>query len=156
MVSCELGCMRRSGTAPCSSCAPPPRLPLRTVPTDPSAERSVPAALLAQPSFDVSMAKQSSQRGSQLDDGTSFTLPRLRPTKTETEVIVAGYRVISEELRVRFGDILIKMASLGYPCQHHPNTALPAPSCMRCRTAVPAALLSARRPTLLCTLSHTV
>ena len=48
--------MRRSGTAPCSSCAPPPRLPLRTVPTDPSAERSVPAALLAQPSFDVGMA----------------------------------------------------------------------------------------------------
>ena len=122
--------MRRSGTAPCSSCAPPPRLPLRTVPTDPSAERSVPATMLAQLSFDVSMAKQSSQRGSQLDDGTSFTLPRLRPTKTETEVIVAGYHVISEELRVRFGDILIKMASLGYPCQHHPNTVLPAPSCM--------------------------
>ena len=130
LVSCELGSMRRSGTAPCSSCAPPPRLPLRTVPTDPSAERSVPAALLAQPSFDVSMAKQSSQRGSQLDDGTSFTLPRLRPTKTETEVIVAGYRVISEELRVRSGDILIKMASLGYPSQppiamaHAPPTLL--------------------------------
>jgi len=70
--------------------------------------------LLAQPSFDVSMAKQSSQRGSQLDDGTSFTLPRLRPTKTETEVIVAGYHVISEELRVRFGDILIEMSSLGF------------------------------------------
>ena len=156
LVSCELGSMVQAGTAPCSSCAPPPRLPLRTVPTDPSAERSVPAALLAQPSFDIGMTEQSSQRRSPLDDGTSFTLPRLNPTETESEVEVKGYRVLSQEVRERFGDILIKMASLGYPCQHHPNTALPAPSCMRCRTAVPAALLSARRPTLLCTLSHTV
>ena len=148
--------MRHGGTAPCSSCAPPPRLPLRTVPTDPSAERSVPAALLAQPSFDIGMTEQSSQRRSPLDDGTSFTLPRLNPTETESEVVCSLNGVISEEVRARFGDILIEMASLGYPCQHHPNTALPAPSCMRCRIAFPAALLSARRPTLLCTLSHTV
>ena len=144
------------GTAPCSSYAPSPRLPLRTVPTHPSADRCVPAALLAQQSFDVGMTEQSSQRRSPLDDGTRFTLPRLNPTETDTEVAVRVYRVISKEVRERSGDILIEMASLGYPCQHHPNTALPAPSCMRCRIAVPAALLSARRPTLLCTLSHTV
>jgi hypothetical protein len=40
----------------------------------------VPAALLAQQSFDVSMPKQGSQRP--LDDGTSFTLPRLNPAAT--------------------------------------------------------------------------
>jgi len=129
-------------------------MPLRTVPTDPSADRSVPAALLAQQSFDVSMAKQGSQRRSPLDDGTSFTLPRLNPTATETEVACLVYHVISQEMRERFGDILIDLSSLGYTCQHQPNTALPAPSCMRFRTAVPAALLSARRPTLMCPLSH--
>ena len=93
LVSCELGSMRFAGTAPCSSCASRPRLPLRTVPTDPSADRSVPAALLAQQSFDVSMAKQSSQTPSPLDDGTSFTLPRLNPTETESEVVCSLYRV---------------------------------------------------------------
>ena len=76
-----------------------------------------------------------------LDDGTRFTLPRLNTTETETKVAVRVYRVISEEVRERSGDILIEMASLG---------DLPTPpehcfACMRCRTAVPAALLSARR-----------
>ena len=105
--------MRRSGTAPCSSCAPPPRLPLRTVPTDPSAERSVPAALLAQPSFDVGMAKQRSQRPSPLDEGTRFSLPRLNPTESVSEVVCSLYGVISEEVRDLYGDIVIEMKSLG-------------------------------------------
>jgi len=56
----------------------------------------------------------------------------------------------------RCGSALFYQAPLSNLCQHHPNAALPAPSCMRCRTAVPAALLSARRPTLLRTLSHNV
>ena len=126
------------------------------MPPDTLADCSVPAAFLAQQSFDVGMAKQRSQRPSPLDEGTSFSLPRFKPTEKEKEVEILVYRVVSEEVRDLYGDILIKMASLGYPCQHHPNTALPAPSCMRCRTAVPAALLSVRRPTLLCTLSHAV
>ena len=45
--------------APCSSCAPRPRLPLRTVPTRPSADRSEPAAFLALQSFDVGPEAQS-------------------------------------------------------------------------------------------------
>jgi hypothetical protein len=57
--------------------------------------------------IDISMAKQSFQTPSPLDDGTTFTLPRLHPTETETEVIVTGYHIISEEVRGRFGDILI-------------------------------------------------
>ena len=105
--------MRHAGTAPCSSCAPPPRLPLRTVPTDPSAERSVPAALLAQPSFDVGMAKQRSQRPSPLDEGTSFSLPRFKPTEKEKEVEILVYRVVSEEVRDLYGDNMIEMKSLG-------------------------------------------
>ena len=149
-----MGCLAKVRTGPCSPCAPRPRLPFRTVPPDTLADCCVPAAFLAQQSFDVGMSEQSSQRPSPLDEGTSFSLPRFKPTEKEKEVEILVYRVVSEEVRDLYGDILIKMASLGYPCQHHPNTALPAPSCMRCRTAVPAALLSARRPTLMCPLSH--
>ena len=78
LVSCELGCLAHVMTGPCSPCAPRPRLPFRTVPTDTLADRSVPAAFLAQQSFDVGMAEQSSQytqRPSPLDEGTSITLP---------------------------------------------------------------------------------
>ena len=70
-------------TGPCSPFEPRPRLPFRTVPTDPLADRSVPAAFLAQESFDVGMAEQRSQRPSPLDEGTSFSLPRLKPTEKE-------------------------------------------------------------------------
>ena len=45
------------------------------MPTDILADRSEPAAFLAQQSFDFGMAEQSSQRPSPLDDGTSITLP---------------------------------------------------------------------------------
>jgi hypothetical protein len=48
------------------------------VPTGTLADRSEPAAFLAQQSFDVGMAEQSSQytqRPSPLDEGTSITLP---------------------------------------------------------------------------------
>ena len=34
-------------------------------------------------SFDVGMAEQRSQRPSPLDEGTSFSLPRLKPTEKE-------------------------------------------------------------------------
>ena len=53
------------------------------MPTDTLADRSVPAAFLAQESFDVGMAEQRSQRPSPLDEGTSFSLPRLKPTEKE-------------------------------------------------------------------------
>ena len=70
-----MGCLGKVMTGPCSPCEPRPRLPFRTAPTDTLADRSVPAAFLAQQSFDVGMAEQSSQRPSPLDDGTSITLP---------------------------------------------------------------------------------
>ena len=75
----------RELNAAADACPPPfsplasrPRLPSRTVPTGTLADRSEPAAFLAQQSFDVGMAEQSSQytqRPSPLDEGTSITLP---------------------------------------------------------------------------------
>jgi hypothetical protein len=64
-----LGCwvsLALISTAPCSSCAPRLRLPLRTVTTDPSTDRSVPAALLAQQSFDVGMDRTEPRGASSL------------------------------------------------------------------------------------------
>ena len=84
------------------------------MPTDTLADRSEPAAFLAQQSFDVGMAEQSSQRRSPLDEGTSFSLPCFKPTEKEQEVEITAYRVISEELRVLHGDIVIELASLGH------------------------------------------
>ena len=71
----ELNAPADAYPAPCSSCAPRPRLSSRTVTIDTLADRSEPAAFLAQQSFDVGMAEQSSQRPCPLDEGTSITLP---------------------------------------------------------------------------------
>ena len=56
------------------------------------------------------MAKQSSQTRSPLNEGTSCSLPRLQPTETESGVVYSLYGVISEEVRARFGNILIGFA----------------------------------------------
>ena len=74
----ELNAAADACPPPFSPLAPRPRLPSRTVPTGTLADRSEPAAFLAQQSFDVGMAEQSSQRPSPLDDGTSATLPRFK------------------------------------------------------------------------------
>ena len=108
-----MGCLAKVLTGPCSPCAQRPRLPFRTVPPDTLADCSVPAAFLAQLSFDVGMSEQSSQRPSPLDEGTSFSLPRLNPTETESEVVCSLYGVISEEVRDLYGNIMIEMKSLG-------------------------------------------
>ena len=70
----ELNAAADACPPPFSPLAPRPRLPSRTVPTGTLADRSEPAAFLAQQSFDVGMAEQSSQRPSPLDEGTSITL----------------------------------------------------------------------------------
>ena len=46
------------------------------MPTDPPADRSVPAALLARQSFDVGMAEQGSTGASALGEAEGITLPR--------------------------------------------------------------------------------
>jgi hypothetical protein len=51
----------------------------------------------------------------------------LNPTATKTEVLCSVVRVNSEEVRGLYGDILIEQKSLGYPCQHHPNTCFACP-----------------------------
>ena len=108
-----MGCLAKVLTGPCSPCAQRPRLPFRTVPPDTLADCSVPAAFLAQLSFDVGMSEQSSQRPSPLDEGTSFSLPCLNPTEKEARVEILVNRVVSEEVRDLYGNIMIEMKSLG-------------------------------------------
>ena len=109
----ELNAAADACPPPFSPLAPRPRLPSRTVPTGTLADRSEPAAFLAQQSFDVGMAEQSSQRPSPLDEGTSFSLPCLNPTEKEARVEILVNRVVSEEVRDLYGDIMIEMKSLG-------------------------------------------
>ena len=109
----ELNAAADACPPPFSPLAPRPRLPSRTVPTGTLADRSEPAVFLAQQSFDVGMAEQSSQRPSPLDEGTSFSLPRLNPTEKEARVEILVNRVVSEEVRDLYGDIMIEMKSLG-------------------------------------------
>ena len=133
----ELNAPADACPAPCSSCAPRPRLSSRTVTIDTLADRSEPAAFLAQQCFEVGMPEQGSQRPSPLDDGTSATLPRFKAMVPQATVDIKKYRVNSEEMRDLYGDIVIEMMSLGKLLEG-PAGARLEPLLAGCRLAAPS------------------
>ena len=104
---------------------------------DTLADRSEPAAFLAQQCFEVGMPEQGSQRPSPLDDGTSATLPRFKAMVPQATVDIKKYRVNSEEMRDLYGDIVIEMMSLGKLLEG-PAGARLEPLLAGCRLAAPS------------------